>query len=296
MEAGPGSESGVIRGGLLCVRCGYDLNGRKVAEVCPECGGPVRESLVSAYLWPAEIRESVRRGAENLMTAALIGVGACVFAWTAALGGGGEVFFCGIGLMLCMGPVLAWLGTCNLRQSAEAAAKIGAISEGALSDARRAQWAGAAFALLYDTAIVGALMSLAEPTTFVFLIPLTLACACVAWAFRTWAAAGTLREMLRCCGRGERWAGGTRCIAAIAIVVWLGLIFPLTWLVFKLAPHPVMLLAVGLFIPTSVLMLMWIVLLWQVLAGLKRVNRSVRDRGVPVIERAAAPAEPAGFS
>ena len=33
-----------VRTGTRCIRCGYDLRGRTVDQVCPECGTPVHES------------------------------------------------------------------------------------------------------------------------------------------------------------------------------------------------------------------------------------------------------------
>src|SRR5690606_27754218 len=54
-RAGPSSERPVgsgpviarqLKGDLLCIGCGYNLRGLSIREMCPECGIPVRATIL----------------------------------------------------------------------------------------------------------------------------------------------------------------------------------------------------------------------------------------------------------
>src|SRR5436190_23878239 len=46
--SGTGSALGrQLRGDLPCVACGYNLKGLSIRSVCPECGTPVRATILS---------------------------------------------------------------------------------------------------------------------------------------------------------------------------------------------------------------------------------------------------------
>lgn len=69
-----GLPSGPVRGGALCVSCGYDLAGLSPHGECPECGTPIARSLKGDLLAfaPAEYLATLHRGATIVVVTILV--------------------------------------------------------------------------------------------------------------------------------------------------------------------------------------------------------------------------------
>lgn len=96
------AKAKVVEAGVLCARCGYDLCGLRANQRCPECGGPIANSLraeLLAYAAP----EFVRRlywGARLAQVSAIGG--------TVALGGTLALLIV-LGILVASGQNPAWL-------------------------------------------------------------------------------------------------------------------------------------------------------------------------------------------
>ncbi|HVU62934.1 MAG TPA: hypothetical protein VHC70_03090 [Phycisphaerales bacterium] len=75
-----------VGSGVLCARCGYELRGLSAASRCPECGGPIRNSLHAEMLEyaPPEYVKKLWRGA-LLAQISAIGAAAATSAMIALL-------------------------------------------------------------------------------------------------------------------------------------------------------------------------------------------------------------------
>ncbi|UYV12970.1 MAG: hypothetical protein NCW75_01485 [Phycisphaera sp.] len=69
-----GLPSGPVRGGALCVSCGYELAGLSPHGECPECGTPIARSLKGDLLAfaPAEYLAKLHRGATIVVVTILV--------------------------------------------------------------------------------------------------------------------------------------------------------------------------------------------------------------------------------
>jgi hypothetical protein len=73
-----------LTGGMPCVRCGYDLRGLSVRSVCPECGTPIRATILARVDPRARELQPVhtpRLTAGLLVVWSVSALAAAVFAW-----------------------------------------------------------------------------------------------------------------------------------------------------------------------------------------------------------------------
>jgi hypothetical protein len=294
-----GAERMVIVGGLPCLGCGYDLRGRDISSVCPECGRAAQDSLASVWLWTPGRRRQARRGLSLTLAASPISI--LVYVGTLLLHPArrGELPLLALlvmGAAMSLGPALAARGLVQLARAVDPPAPSPAGPQ--RRPGRRLERAAIAYAVAYGVSVGIAVLGRGS-----YLINgLSLLSAMVVWIIwvlrNLWALA-QLRILARRCGAGSlhRDLGWARFWAALCLLANLPLASFAVGMLGMTSPGGAWgaLLAAGLIVLGW--MLLWPFLLLRALNVLRRIERDLGREDGHVELRAAAPTgeSPAGL-